>query len=193
MTRRRSSIWRVFSILKNVEKISKGKIINNIDDLVAYQWYERAPKYVVDRCGRIYNEIENHWYTYQDFIIYVLYLYLFEEKLDYKKLKYDGIKIILEKLTKKEIKKDQEKLKQINQEVKLKNITEYFKIKSDGEPIIFKLIEQEIISPMFFIKYKKYIDGDDSKKSKKLLRFEKILTKITQELIKRSYKNGKKS
>jgi hypothetical protein len=187
-----NSSWLVFSVIKNVEKIIDSKFDSNnikydsIKNKVNYQWFSRARKYSVDISKRIYNDIENHFYSYDDLIITLCYMYIFDKKVNLNSINKNYVKSTMKLFTKEELERNKKFILDVNKQVKLKNINEFFDIKDDGVSVVYHLIMDKNISPIFYVYFtnknltikKENVILDEYK------RFEKIMYLIIKTLFK---------
>jgi len=145
--RRKEKIVELSSQIIDFEKLYKK---------VSVFCFNKSRPYYKSISKRIYNDIENNFYSHEDFIMCYIHEALFEEGyvVDIHKLKLDRIREILKLYTTKQLNKDKEFILEINQELKL-NIEDLFKVNEQGESIVFNLIKKNYIHPIFYIKYSK--------------------------------------
>lgn len=181
-----NSSLQVFSFLVNAKKIieSEKEDLSNIFKIRQFH-YKSARKISIDISKRIYNELENHLYTYKDILIFMLYQYAFLGKVNIYKISSEDIKRVSKIFSKKQFKIDEDFILKINKNIKFKNIIDFFEIRESGEPIIYNLIKQNYITPVFYIKYYEKLLTNQNKdvilKSKNYMRFEyamKMIIKI---------------
>lgn len=147
---------KVFSIYKRVDHaFYKGnyEFAGAIYDPVQSWMYGRSPKFIKDQCFRIYNEIENSWYSYQDAVMVMIYDSIWASHLDLKKVNLDAVKQIRFMFTKKKLIEDQNAIVEINGTFKLPSIDDFFKIREKGGSFLHDLIEHRKVSLYFFINY----------------------------------------
>jgi len=182
---------KVFSILQKCNEFySKEKDID-LDEYVSELWLERSPKFIKDQCKRIWNEIENGFYEYDELKIYALYTLLFTSKrVSLQKVTRKNVSEVMSLFTKKQYKRDQQFIIDVNQKVQLDGIENYFIINSNGRNVIYTLIFKQFVSPYFYIKLKKFVPKKNIfKKSKELVKFEFVVNKIEKLLDKMRTKN----
>jgi len=144
---------KVFSIIRNVEDFVKGG--NDIDlfKLCHFIRYKKSSKYYITNAKRIYNDIENGYYTTKELVVYMLYKSMMANKrIDLFKIKGEVVRETMKLFTKKTLNKDLEVLKSVAKNMEFKNIQDFFDMKEDGTNIAFVLTKKELISPVFFIK-----------------------------------------
>ena len=115
--------------------------------------YENTNNYYKENCKRIYNELENSYYTYKDLIVYFLYDFAMTGKTKpLHELKNKNILKIKKIFTKKQLEEDKKFILNINKKLQLKSMIEFFEIRSNGMPIIYELIKKNYVSPAIYIK-----------------------------------------
>jgi len=175
-----NSSYSVFSVYQNTKVvIEKNKYNTNIMKPVFRGWFNKIRPYVLTHCKRIYNEIENGYYTYDDVVLYLLTEALFTDKIvPINYITEKNVKKTLKLYTKKRLKVDKEFIKNINEEVGLSSLKDFFEINEEGENLIFSLTSKQYISPVLYIQYgKKYLTKDSENtilKSKEYMRYENL-------------------
>lgn len=162
----------------NIQNIEK-----TIFNILSVYIYKRTHKRTIYHCKRIYNDIENSYYSHKDLIICYLYESLFiNKKINMNILTKKRIKQIKNMLTAKQFNKDKKFLLQINDNLNIKDFSEYFIIKNNGTNIIFNLIKEGYITIIFFLFYYKKILTKSQKninfKCKEYLHFERLINII---------------
>jgi len=181
----KSSALRVFSIYSNINRVMKRKKIKDDDNLykmVFYKMYDKS-EWIKPQCIRIFNEIENSYYTYRDLLIAMWYELIFNNRIQLKNLtdtKIKEVKILFSEL---ELKKDKKIILSINKNIIFNDITDYFKINTENETYIYTLIKKKYISPIFWIKYGYVFDKVEQiyEESEEHIRFRKICKYITSQ------------
>ena len=149
--------------------------------------FNRTNKNLINRCKTFYNDIENGYYTHNDFIISYLHEALFVDKHTLIKLNKKRIKEIKKTLTAKQFNIDKEFLLSINKSPNNIDYHEFFKINNDGKNIIYDLIKNEYITTIFYLFfYRKYLtntrENINFNTCKEYLHFERILNIILKYL-----------
>jgi len=181
-----NSSYLVLCFLTKAGKIikSEGYDFNDIfkTDKNDYYRYKNSKDYTKKVGKRIYNELENHIYTYKDLLIYLLYNYSFDKNIKIYQIYPTDIKKIAKIFTKKQIKNDEDFIIKMNQNLKLKNVSELFEIRENGEPIIYDLIKNNYVSVAIYVKlYEKLLttkNKDVIFKSDNYKRFEYAMKNI---------------
>jgi len=144
----------VFSVIRNIEDFVKtGK------DIPVYKKshgirFQKSSKYYADNAKRMYNDIENGYYSLQELALFLFYRYLMGEKrVNLYKIKPEHILETMKLFTEKRRKEDLKLLKSIHTELGFKKgICDYFSMKEDGTNIAYTLTMKEKLSPTFFIR-----------------------------------------
>ena len=154
-----SSPVLVLSIEYNIRKFLKSKR-SNIDTLNIYKetsiyHFKRSKQYIVSNCKRIYNDIENHYYTYKDLAIFILDSYIINGKFNWGLVNVKNINSIKDFYNQSRFLVDQQTILEIAKNLKIKKMSKFFEIKENGNSVIYDLIihEKRFISPIFHIKY----------------------------------------
>ena len=147
------STWMVYSIISNVYTfLYKGHEIDFFKKAHIAQ-FKKAHKFFVVNAKRIYNDIENGYYTYHDLIVHLLFQHMMGERMNLYRIKPKTIRETMKLFTHKQFKEDLKLLQQIHTELKFKKgIKDYFDIKEDGTNIAYILTKKRRISPIFFIR-----------------------------------------
>ena len=153
-----------FSFLINAKKIVESEK-DNFDEIFKERYYhwQRAKDYSKNISKRIYNDLENHLYTFKDILVFMLYKYAFGEKIKIYQINYKEIQKILKVFTKKQLKIDEDFIVSINKNLKLKSVDEFFEMRENGEPIIYELIKKNYVTPVVFVKFCKQILTHENK------------------------------
>jgi hypothetical protein len=180
-----NSSWLIYSIIKNVYVFLKKDDDINLLTKCHIRNFQNASNFFREQSKRIYNEIENNYYTIYDFILVLLYQAMIYDKIQLYEIKVNNVKNILQLFTTNQLQNDLELLKHIYQELKLKHgLLAYFEIKEDGTNIIYNLIKKQKISPILFIRnFKKFLTTGGENgiiKNTEYLQFEKIANKLQQ-------------
>ena len=180
----RNSTLFVFSVICNVEAFLKnGKDIDLFKNS-HFKRLERASKYYTDNARKMFNEIENGYYTINELVIYLLsYAMIEPKKINLYKIKFEHIIEAMKLFTNKKKKEDLELITKIYNEIGFKKgICDFFEFKEDGTNIAYILTKNNKISPIFFIRnYENCLTKqkeNDIIKDKEYERFEKIASKI---------------
>ena len=145
-----NSSYAVFSVNVNIRYIiSKCNETKNIYSFVSRKMYEKTNPYLVKECKRIYNEIENCYYTYDDMVIYYLHVFLITGKLpQLKEINQKNVKEMLRLYTDTQAEKDMEFIKTVSRKADIKGIYPF-------TLAAVQLVKEKYISPRFLIDFLK--------------------------------------
>lgn len=182
-----NSSHKVFSVIKNLERFTKTKKQKEIKKSkifkeVIIEVYNRIQNTSYGKTyKKVYNDIENGYYTYDDMIIYFLYKSIIN-KFKITDLTYKHIKEVRKLFTEKQAHIDLLFIINISKQLKIKSLRDFFKINVDGENIIYNLIKNKDISPIFYLQYyKKFLTNNEENnilKSNEFSHFEKLINTI---------------
>jgi len=180
----------VYSVINNLIKTINTDI--EIEDVDVFQIGDNRFKYLKSKeyfhiyCKKIYNDLENSYYDYSDLILFVCHQYIFNNKINLKDINNKNVNEIIKLYTREQLEKDKKFILSVIKQSIVKNLNELFKIKEDGESIIYSLIQQKFISPFFFAFIKQKNVLTDEKENVILTdiyeRFIKIIQIITKTL-----------
>lgn len=180
-----------FSVVKNLETFSNIKKFKPFDKskllrFVNIAGYNRVRNNQYGKVyKKIYNDIENGYYTYDDLMIFYIYKLIFSNVVKIPEISQKNIKEIKKLFTEKQLKADKEFILDIKKELELKNELEisnvkyFFDINVNGENIIYSLIKSKHVSPNFYLQYyKRYLTKNEENnifKNEDFIRFEKLI------------------
>jgi predicted metal-binding protein len=124
-----------------------------LEEPVEKRWFTHTPKYIKDQCFRIYNEIENSFYSYKDVVAFLIYESLWHDDVKLPEVNSESINKFKAIFTEEQLLKDRRMIDKINKQANLKDIKEYFFIRENGESLIYRLCMQKIVSIYFFAYY----------------------------------------
>jgi len=147
-----SSVIRVFSIISNIrESLKKNKEID-IDRLVFFKRLERMHDFLKKHYKRIYNEIENSFYTYVDLKLFCYHQIILNDRVKEQDINQKNVLAIKEEYTEKNIEFNKKVLIAIDNKMRLGSLKKYFMIRSNGISLIYELIKiKRYISVYFWI------------------------------------------
>ncbi len=182
----------VFSIIQNVKKfVDKGKDLD-LFKLQSAVWYDKSTDFTKRHCKRIYNEIENHYYTYYDLAIFLMYELIFFDKNILNLITEKDINITSKLFTEEQLEKDQNFIIALGEQIKLAEIADYFKINRTGGNIVYdNLILKKLVSPYFYIECQEIVEREEEKENEELKRFVRIIIKINEILTKKKTEKKK--
>jgi len=147
---------RIEQLNENIKEVMDSDIKNEIFKTVPYSSFQRGDFQTVLQCKRIYNDIENGYYTHKQFVVAYLHESMFvDKKIHIKKLTLKRINEIKKLYTMKQFNDDKKFISTINESLEITKISDYFKINNDGENIIFNLIKKRFVNPIFYLYFRK--------------------------------------
>jgi len=174
-----SSSLKVFSIYQNFIRWQKGKDVP-FDKLHSITWFNRSGDYLKNQCKKVYNEIENSRFNYQDFSLFLLHNSIFNTKLKWADVNTKNINVIKNLYTEAQFIIDQQFILELDKKLNFKDISVYFKINRDGRNFVYdELIMKNRVSPLFYIMLENDVDEtSDFKEAEELKKFKRIIKKI---------------
>jgi hypothetical protein len=124
-----------------------------LEEPVERRWFNNTPKFIKDQCYRVYNEIENSFYSYSDVVAFLIYESLWHDDVKLPEVNSESINNFKALFTDVQLLKDRRMIDKINKQANLKDIKEYFYIRENGESLIYRLCMQKIVSIYFFAYY----------------------------------------
>lgn len=101
----------------------------------------------------LYNDLENHYYTYDEVLMFIIYHYMFSDKIfSYLSLNRKSIKEVTELFNNDVYEKDKSFILDLCNRLNIKNKDKLFNVSEDGRCALYDLIMKKYISPMFFIR-----------------------------------------
>ena len=146
---------KVFSIYKRVLYVFDKynfDMVDTIFDPVDKNWYKNAQKFIKDQCDRIYNEIENFYYTYNELAALMVYQTIISNGIHLENINNKYMENLRSVFKKERLRQDEQTMISTNKSMRL-GIEDYFKVGEDGKSIIYDLIKNDVISIYFFINY----------------------------------------
>lgn len=161
----KSSPRLVYNIFKNYyDKFIKNRKVEDVFKYSSFAYYKQ-PDFVKRHCQRIYNEIESHLYTYQDYILFTLYHYLYNDtQIHLESVTYINTREVKKLFTKQQLEKDRDYILKLNGSLKLNELEDYFSPRGGGTNILYELIKEKKISPLLYIRYYNKMINDKTSK-----------------------------
>jgi hypothetical protein len=125
----------------------------NLEDPVNKSWFEHTTPFIKKQCYRIYNEIENSYYSFNDVILFLIYKSIWDMAVKLVDVNGTSVDEFKSQFSKKQLMKDREVINDINKKAGYKHISEYFVVRENGESIIYRLCIDKLISIYFFACY----------------------------------------
>ena len=175
MIKHKGTPHQAFSIIQNCRTYRKGKNVE-LDKMVSKRWYESSPTPFKKYCKKVWNDIENSLYEYDDLKIFFLYNYILDPKSSSQNVDDKKINTVRKALSATRYKNDKTLLLDMNKKIKLKSVEDYFTIRKGGTSYIYDLIEKRYISPITFLNLRpklnlKESQYGESEKYKAFIRF----------------------
>tara|TARA_Y100000310_G_C20702715_1_gene831509 strand:- start:1458 stop:2555 length:1098 start_codon:yes stop_codon:yes gene_type:complete len=127
---------------------------NEWDEKKYYYKYLNSKPSFKSMCKRIYNDTENHYYSYNDLLITYAYYAMFEVEPIYEKvLTYNSVKKVKEMFRAGQLKKDIKFVKNLKEELEIEKYWEFFEVDDIGESKVYNLVKNDFISVVFFIHF----------------------------------------
>lgn len=195
----KNSVYKVFSLYKRCDFIFYKGNFEAVEDIyapVSASLWDNANDFIKTNCTRIYNQIENFWYSYDDFALMMKYDCLFNQSVALDKLDKSFYDSMMMELSKLKFNEDKKLLIEVNKKIGLPDINSFFYINPKGDSIVYDLIMKKAISPIFFIKYidlaNKCTRGEHVKfeKNKEYRKFEKQIKILKDHLINKEEQNA---
>lgn len=145
--------WDVFSLYTNTRDCyEKGKTVNFSKDVYIGR-YRNQNKLIKSYCERIACEINNHYFTLEDFKCYLIHHYLLHETLFWSQIKIKKIPKIAPLFSKNKLYKDKELMLEISLKTEINDMETLYRVNSNGNNILMDFIEKGRISPVFYLKF----------------------------------------
>lgn len=152
----------VLSIYANCYKVFKKLKYVDIDKRVFIKQWENSKPFIVTKCEKIWNDIQNSYYSLDDFKIYLLHNYLLGGKCGWSDIITDDIVKVIKLYDKPQFIIDQQTILEISKEIsEITNIKDYFYINEDGESLVYSLIINKHVNPIFYCNMLKYLEDVD--------------------------------
>jgi len=142
----------VCSYYRNVMDILKGRTVKDPFKTIPVYVFTKMPAFTIKNCQRIYNDIENHYYTYTDIFLFVAYRDLLGKKCYIQDITRDDVKSVSKLFTILRVKDDLLKLKSIAKKSGITKMSEFFELDDNGDNILRNLVLGGHISPLTYIK-----------------------------------------
>lgn len=151
-----NSSYKIFSLYKRISYTfteMNFEMYPRLLEPVEKRWFEHTAPFIKRQCYRIWNEIENSYYSFNDLVSFLIYDSIWNSPVDLMKVNDKTIETFKEEFTELQLEKDRRAIAEINKQARLKDINEYFIIRDNGESLIYKLCMKRIVSVYFFCNY----------------------------------------
>jgi hypothetical protein len=152
------SIYKTFSVINNsIKSAKKLKKLDLYEYCNEFQ-FNRSSDYILSKSKTIYNDIENHYYSYDDLIVAIAYNFIFKKSLSWNEINNKNILNIKKLFTQGQLEQDKKFIIKVCEKINHLDannpLGDLFKINEDGKSIIYELVLQKNISPYFYIYFK---------------------------------------
>ena len=113
--------------------------------------YDNTKTYIKNKCEKVIIDIANNQYTYNDVKYGVIVNYIFNEKIDWEILNKDYILYSINLLNSERFMNDSELVEIVCKRNKIDKLEQLFSINSDKKSLIYELIINKFVSPMFYV------------------------------------------
>lgn len=153
----KNSVIQICSLMLNLKNVfEKDRKVKNINRSVGKIPYERSTEFSQKLYKRIYNDIENGFYSYKDLFTFIVIYYLWEDKLNYKDINDKNVKDASYILSNDRYVMDIDIMNKAIMAFDTSGATPSFDIlfkpNDIGTSYAYELIVEGVISPIFFIK-----------------------------------------
>jgi hypothetical protein len=145
-----NSCLAIFSIFKNVKEFLDKDCDISLYKMKSKMWYDRSSKYMKPYYKKIYNDIENSFYSIDDLIIFLLHESLMGKKLNIKNVKRDCVVDLKKKLSINTLSLDKKIILHVLKETKV-NIRFLLEERNGGCLLCDELIKKDKVSVIYFI------------------------------------------
>jgi hypothetical protein len=178
---------RIYSFYINLKtalkKLDENVLLNKC--IIDVQWnrIKTNYKYIATVARKIHSDIQLKYFSYDDYKLYVLHNFIFDEKYNFGDYKRDDVNKIKNQYSDDKLKLDFNTLKSMsNVLLEIKNVDYYFMINDDGNSHIYNLIINKYISPVVCVKLiDRFVENE--LKSEKYKKFEFIIKTIKKQKI----------
>lgn len=173
----------IFSIVNNFQiYFEKDKEVN-FKRICQISNYQYQPSFIKSKCLLVLRHINSNFFSIDDFKLYIFCYYMTHDKFSWGDITQKSLSKVKDLFDENNIKKDIKLLKKIYEIEKFKDVNDFFKINSDRQNLLIALVQQGLISQLFYIRKWRIAPQTKYKTSKKL---EKI-----NQYIKKEIKNAK--
>lgn len=149
-----NSSYKIFCLYKRLPDVLMDfDLYPNLEQPVTKNWFEHTSPFIKKQCYRIYNEIENSYYNFNDVVSFLIYRSLWDKDIKLNEVNDKNIELFKSKFTFKQLNEDRRIINEINKKAGFPHIREYFQVRENGESLIYRLCMEEVISLYFFVYY----------------------------------------
>lgn len=177
----------IFSFFHNCKQVFTDKKEISLDRLVNVVHFNRQSRFIMSKCNKVVQGINNNHYSFYNYKQYVLNLYMFNKKVSWGMVIPNDIAKIKKLFSNERYKKDKQFVE--NLVVRLKsdaskkfNVYNMYDVNSNGNNILLDLISSGEISPMYYLmnyqKVKENVNSTKYEASDNLSRLNETTEKI---------------
>jgi hypothetical protein len=182
----KNSVLQICSLILNLKTVfEKNRKVKYIHRNIGKVPYERSHEYSQRHYKRIYNDIENGFYSYEDLWNFICVYYLFEDKLKLSDIQDNAVKDASYILSNDRYVKDADIMNNAIATFDTSSASLSYDILFEpndiGTSYAYELVIEGVISPIFFIKNLVFYEKNRkvSKESKEYSKFVKKIYYIT--------------
>lgn len=154
----KNSSYKIYCLSKRIKFVFNNEddnfgLVDRLLEPVPKTMFDKANKFTKEQCYRIFNEIENSYYTFDDVTNFLIYRSIWDKAVRLAEVTSDAIEYFKKKFTPEQLAKDREVMTEINKEMKFPKARDFFKIRVNGESVVYGLCMKEIVSAYFFAYY----------------------------------------
>lgn len=193
-----NSSYKIFCLYKRIPYTFEQMNFDmypRLEEPVERRWFDHTTQFIKKQCFRLFNEIENSWYTYDDLVAFLIYRSLWDSAVKLTEVTDASMQAFKAEFTEAQLKKDREVIAKINKPAGLRDISEYFIIRENGESLIYGLCMKKIVSVYFFANYADTLltglfhRANLKNRSKKYRKFDETVNILTKQLNLETYKS----
>jgi hypothetical protein len=140
----------IFSYFNNSKLMFlKGKDVD-LNSIVNKMHFNRQPTFLISICAKIVAKIRNNHFSFYDFKMYIVSLFMEKEKVNWNDIHLNDIAEVSKDYSNQKYSEDKIFIKALMIKLNL-DISFLYKINADGNNILFDLINDKHISRMFYI------------------------------------------
>jgi hypothetical protein len=166
-----------FCVMRNIKTfVTTGKP-EDLETKIFNGVYDKQPDFMKNICKKIWNEYENGFFTNKEFKIYLLYIHLMNKKtFQIKDINTNEVKKVCMLFSDEQWNKDKQIIEAICKNINIKNVKHFLEMKLEGtENTVDKLIREQKISPIIWIKYADKLYNKEIKEKRIINKLKQII------------------
>lgn len=148
-----NSSYKIFSLFKRIPDIFADMnfdLYPLLENPVPKRMFDNTKPFIKNQCYRIFNEIENSYYSFDDVVNFLIYRSLWDKSVDLPNVNDKNIEEFKLKFSIKQLTEDRRIINELNKKAGFKHISEYFVIRENGESLVYRLCMGDVVSIYFF-------------------------------------------